>query len=372
MASKTSQVKPHRVVQVELLRGAAVTAVFLFHAWSAMPEIQQTGHLGYLLARLASWGHMGVVVFNMLTGLVLSLPYLGSSKSNGPSYLAFLQRRFLRILPHYWIALLFWSLLLLGSSSSLSDLWIPLLAHLLFVHTFSPATFFSIVPAYWWLGLLAQFYLVFPLLLRLFKRWGPLRSLLVTSLLCWGSWFILHQLSLHETGGILARLDYLLYFNLPSRLPEFAAGMCLAWAGSDPGRAKQTEGSKPALGSFFSGKFLVCSAIILGLLGFWVPPDQLPLHHPYLSAWCMLLVIAVLRSPLAESLGSLAWIRSLGNTSYSIYLLHQPVLTYGAVGFGLVGLSINYWPVLFLTAALVTLALSLGLDLLVRRTPLQG
>ena len=371
MARRPSQVHLERVPQVEFLRCVAVAGVFLFHAWSAMPEIAQSDQFGYLLAKVSSLGHLGVVIFNIVTGLVLSLPHLGPKKADVPNYLAFLRRRFLRILPHYWIALVFWSLLLLGSSSSLSGLWIPLLAHLFFVHTLSPATFFSIVPAYWWLGLLAQFYLVFPPLLRLFRRWGPLRSLLGTSLLCWGSWFMLHQLSLHETGGMLARLDYLLYFNLPSRLPEFAAGMWLASARSNPEGPGAAQFGKPALGSSLSGKFLVSSALILGLLGFWVPPDQLPLYHPYLSAWCVLLVTAVLRSPLAESLGSLAWIRRLGNTSYSIYLLHQPVLTYGAMGFGLVGLTINFWPVLLVPAALVTVALSLGLDLLVGRAGLQ-
>ena len=175
--------------------------MFLFHAWSAMPEIEQSDQPGYLLAKVSSVGHLGVVIFNIVTGLVLSLPHLGPKKADVPNYLAFLRRRFLRILPHYWIALIFWTLLLLGPSSPLHGLCIPFLAHLFLVHTLSPATFFSIVPAYWWLGLLAQFYLIFPFLLRLFRRWGATRCLLVTSLVCWGGWFIVRQLSFHEPGG---------------------------------------------------------------------------------------------------------------------------------------------------------------------------
>jgi peptidoglycan/LPS O-acetylase OafA/YrhL len=340
--------------------------VFLFHAWSAMPEIAQSDQFGYLLAKVSSLGHLGVVIFNIVTGLVLSLPHLGPRKADVPNYLAFLRRRFLRILPHYWIALVFWSLLLLGSSSRPYGLSVPFLAHLFLVHTFSPATFFSIVPAYWWLGLLAQFYVIFPLFLRLFQRWAATRCLVVISLVCWGTWFTIRQLSLREPGGLLAQLDYLLYFNIPWRLPEFAAGMWLASAWSDLGELAGAERDKPALRSRFSGRFLILWALILAVVGFWVPRGELPLYHPYLSAWCLLLVIAVLRSRVAATLGSRSWIRGLGKTSYSIYLLHQPVLTYGTMAFGILGLTIQFWPLVLVSMATVTVALSLGLDLLVK------
>ncbi len=331
-----------------------------------MPEIEQSDQPGYLLAKVSSVGHLGVVIFNIVTGLVLSLPHIGPKKADVPNYLAFLRRRFLRILPHYWIALIFWTLLLLGPSSPLHGLCIPFLAHLVLVHTLSPATFFSIVPAYWWLGLLAQFYLIFPLLLRLFRRWGATRCFLLTSLVCWGGWFIVRQLSFHEPGGLLAQVDYLLYFNLPSRLPEFAAGMWLASACSDLGEPVGAERDRPAHGSRLSRKLLLLWALILMALGFWVPRGELPLYHPYLSCWCLLIVIWVLTSRVAAALGSSSWIRGLGKTSYSIYLLHQPVLTYGAMCSGMLGLTIHFWPLVLVSIATVTVVLSLGLDLLVK------
>jgi peptidoglycan/LPS O-acetylase OafA/YrhL len=171
-------------------------------------------------------------------------------------------------------------------------------------------------------------------------------------------------LSLREPGGLLAQLDYLLYFNIPWRLPEFAAGMWLASAWSDLGELAGAERDRPALRSRFSGRFLILWALILAVVGFWVPRGELPLYHPYLSAWCLLLVIAVLRSRVAATLGSRSWIRGLGKTSYSIYLLHQPVLTYGTMAFGILGLTIQFWPLVLVSMAIVTVALSLGLDLL--------
>jgi peptidoglycan/LPS O-acetylase OafA/YrhL len=102
--------------------------------------------------------------------------------------------------------------------------------HLLFVHTLSASTFFAIVPAFWWLGLLAQFYLIFPWLLRVFDRVGAGLACVGVCGLSWLSWLGMAQLAQHDPGSWVAMVEYLAYFNLPVRLPEFAIGMWLASA----------------------------------------------------------------------------------------------------------------------------------------------
>lgn len=332
-----------------------------------MPEMSQTGALGYFLAQISSWGHLGVVLFNILSGFVLSLPYLGSSKIPPPRYIQFLQRRFLRILPNYWVTLIFWTLVLLVSSNSLASVIRPFLAHLLFLHSFFPEFFFSIVPAYWWLGLLAQFYLAFPILLRLFRRFGSLRCLVLTSLLCWAGWLALYAAASREPQGALAGLNYMLYFNLPARLPEFAAGMWLASAGFGGPKRGETIPNLSDRSTSFPGRSLLMACLILGLSGFLVDRNQLPLYHPYLSIWCFLLVAWVLGSPRAASVGRLPLVAGLARISYSIYLIHQPVLAYGALLMEKMGLGSGYWPLFLAGSASVTAALSMALEAFLRR-----
>ncbi len=95
------------------------------------------------------------------------------------------RRRFSSICLHYYPALILWTLLsiiapswIMGLARHQSPLEVlqAFVTHLLFVHTLSANTFFAIVPALWWLGLLAQFYFVFPWLLRAFDRLGAGRG----------------------------------------------------------------------------------------------------------------------------------------------------------------------------------------------------
>src|SRR5262249_1756710 len=152
----------------------------------------------------------------------LAWPHLGPAHRPVPAYGDFLQHRFLRICPPYYLALLFWTATtLLTAHESGSAVLRSFVTHAIFVHTLHPSTFFGIVPAYWWLGLLAQFYLLFPLVLRLFQRLGSARSALLLCGACWGSWALLTRLTA-TSDSAWAMVHYMWFFNLPARLPEFA------------------------------------------------------------------------------------------------------------------------------------------------------
>ena len=66
-----------RIPGIELLRALATVSIFLFHLWSVVPLSSDTWILGPVLARLPLLGTLGVIVFNCITGFVLSVPYLG-------------------------------------------------------------------------------------------------------------------------------------------------------------------------------------------------------------------------------------------------------------------------------------------------------
>jgi hypothetical protein len=84
-----------RIPHVELLRAMATVGIFVFHLWSVVPHSAHGGLFGPVLARLPLLGTLGVIVFNLITGFVLSMPYLGPQHRRPlPTALDFWRRRF--------------------------------------------------------------------------------------------------------------------------------------------------------------------------------------------------------------------------------------------------------------------------------------
>src|SRR5262249_16159585 len=232
-----------------------------------------------------------------------------------------LRRRFLRICPHYYLALLLWTVtMLLTAHEPSSAVVLSFVAHMFFVHTLHPTTFFGIVPAYWWLGLLAQFYLLFPLVLRLFQRLGPRQSGLVLCGICWIIWGLLARLALLRPDSPWAMVYYMWYFNLPARLPEFALGLWLAgrW---DPG-ALPTSGPIPglpghvAIGASCGGSVLgmfLCVIVAVRLF----PRLAIPLVPIYQLAWCFAGLVALCIWPSVARLGNSRIVTGVAAASYS-------------------------------------------------------
>ena len=132
-------------------------------------------------------------------------------------------------------------------------------------------------------------------------------------------------------GSILATVHYLIYFNLPVRLPEFALGMWLAaaWNGAMPlvhGRQRAT--APPSSMALVLGPLLIGLTFFLLLHRALLDKLSRPFDHIYLIFWCLCGIIAVLRWPLTTRLGSWWLTLDLAAASYSIYLLHQPLLNY--------------------------------------------
>jgi len=314
--------------QIELLRAIAMAGIFVFHLWSVVPNVAENGLIGRFIGVASSFGYLGVVLFNFITGFVLALPYLGPEQRAIPAYPHFLRRRFKRIAPKYYLILTLWAGVLLVSGKSGSDALLPdYLTHLAFIHSIFPTSFFSIVPAYWWLGLLAQFYLLFPLLLRFFKLFGAAGACLLVCVTSWLCWIALDRIS--HPGSPYALVNYMFYYNLPARLPEFALGMWLAEAwhcgGSD-----DTPASPPrrALISVPYLAFVGAALLFAVAAGTIVHVEILPLRHICLVSFCLAAIVAVLMLKLSRRLGQSFVVAKFAAASYSIYLLHQPLLGY--------------------------------------------
>jgi len=311
-----------RVTQIEAIRVLAMAGIFFYHLWSVLPAGGVRNPFGPLLGAVLAQGYLGVVVFNAITGFVLTLPYADPGGKPPMGLAAFFRRRFGRIVPQYYLSLALWALVaLVIGAMPLTALAVCVAEKACFVQTFDPARFFCLVPALWWMGLLAQFYLVFPLVLRLFRALGTARATALCLIGCWGLWYALSRAAgSHPTA---AMFDYMLYFNLPYRLPEFVLGMAFAMLWK---RRSATGGLSAGWGVGF------CLAAGIGVLLSLTVKDALtmPFVHILLTVTSLGLAGALFCWPLMARWGGRPGVAAAAAASYSFYLLHQPLLGYGA------------------------------------------
>lgn len=316
---------PH-FAQINLIRVLAMLGIFLHHAWKGTPRFEETGPFLTLLRMGFDFGSLGVVFFNIASGFVLAFPYLGmGGDAAAPSWGRFMKRRFLRIVPPYYIAIILFSVcnIVIFHQEFVSSLGM-LLKHALFLQSFSYSMLMTDFAAYWYLSMLAQFYVLFPLLIRLFRRCGPGRAFALLAVAGWGGFELLDLYVRAHPASILGMADYLAYFNMPVRLPEFAAGMWLAaaWKPNSPPRLRFLP---------FDGPFrsLVLSALGFAVAGAWFAAEmRTPLRTVYEAACCFTVFMALFIPNLAVRLGGTRIVSSLAGASYCIYLVHQPALSY--------------------------------------------
>jgi peptidoglycan/LPS O-acetylase OafA/YrhL len=168
------------------IRGFAAIAVVLYHAllYSGLSG-QSTRELPFI-DFVFGWGYLGVPVFIVLSGYVLMLPALSSRDLTlRGGTLAFIKRRARRILPPYYAALALSIVLVLAvpimqsASGTQWDSKIPVdagsvLSHLFLVHDFSPDWIGKINGPLWSVAVEWQIYFLMPfLLLPLWRRFRP-------------------------------------------------------------------------------------------------------------------------------------------------------------------------------------------------------
>lgn len=311
------------------LRFFAVLLVVLHHFWTpsahAPPGVPP--RLWEAMSMLAAHGFIGVSLFFVLSGFVLTYSY--DPVTRGLDRRAFWAARLARIYPMYLLALAValpdlwrdlavlvqkyglafgtaWGLVKGGMVLGLIQAWVP-----------SGAMFWN-APA-WSLSAEAFFYLLFPLLVttRLFRDLSVSRAslgLVLMGALVLGMGLLIHAVRLwRPTIDVFQLIGMAPIF----RLPEFLAGMLLGQAflrmGTPTGRFRRKAGLVSGLAMV---GFLLLNATL-------AVPDELAI------ALNLPLVVALVGG-LAFGSGPLAALLSrprlvlLGEASYGIYLLHVP------------------------------------------------
>lgn len=306
---------------IDGLRAFAALWVVLFHM-----GVYSGGGLGPGLDFIVRSGSTGVSLFLVLSGLCLYLPYAGGRSSRFTRD-AFFRRRIKRLLPAYYVSLVIllvlhavangrWGLLPYSSS----ELAMQGVTHATLTHQLFPETFYGLNGAYWSLGLEWELYLTLPLLVLAAVRFGLARTVIVvvgiTVAYRLGLWALTATGQLDADGAWATVVLPNLFLG---RWAEFALGMLAAeWF--------RTKGTRV-------GPRQMVVALGAALLALLLPDN--PLNHVLYGIFFFTLVCVVLAggSPIARAF---SWrpLVAVGVMSYSVYLVHQPILEVLAYSLG--------------------------------------
>lgn len=347
------------IPQIHLIRILATLGIFLHHFWNGQYAAKQAfagGALDDVMQSLA----LGVVIFNVMTAFLMTLPFAGPAPAPPPAPAAFLKKRLARICPQYYICLVAFTAVSawVFHQTDLAGVLASFASRLVFLQTFQYQSFMSNIAAYWWLGLLVQYTLVFPWMLRLMRspKVGPFRLCLATWAVCWPLIEIVKAYGRAHPDGPAGTFAFLFTFNLPARLPEFAMGMSMAaiWKAS-PEKAWPLDAKLTVLLACALAVSLACAAM----------PD-LPTPHLTGAVWCFALFAALFALPLPQMLAKSKTLLALSAVSYSVYLTHQPILSYCGQAFDTLDPWPRFWTVAGV-ALIASLAAAKGVDRLAGR-----
>jgi peptidoglycan/LPS O-acetylase OafA/YrhL len=309
------------------VRALAALWIFLYHAWlagGAAPVLVPGLH-----ADLTPWfafGWLGLDIFFILSGFLLTRQEwirleregINEAVTDGRRFLkfcaTFLRKRILRVYPAYYGCLT----LLMALAATDVYLRLPgrleLLLHLGMVHNAVDAYVSTLNGVFWTLPFEWQFYLIFPLLFVVLVRAGPWTLAVVGLATVYAA-----------KAYVIVTADGTMHAQLPIRLDAFVLGMCAGRYAAQAPLARR----------------LASIAFYAGLLALFSTPllfSDLPTGNHYYSfkgfvrpLWIQLGVILMLlgmtgeRHPGVSIFGNKVAV-GLGLISYSIYLLHVPVM----------------------------------------------
>ena len=267
----------------------------------------------------------GVDLFMVLSGFCLFLPACKSEAAMQKwHWRDFYKRRVRRIVPPYYAAIFYsvalpYVLVMLYRLLHQPAHWPPLeapgvyLSHFLFAQTLFLSTFGHINGAFWSMGLEAQFYLLFPLVIWGYRRFGLwiVAAMIAVSI-------VYRIIASAITAPMSEHAQFLASAFFLGRWMQFALGMTAAWLVAryrQAGRERSAAwGTGVALGA--AALFTVTCATTPDL--HWVRSLLLGV------AFSGLTVALCISTTPVRALFENRYMTWLGYVSYSLFLLHWP------------------------------------------------
>ncbi|WP_460136623.1 acyltransferase family protein [Pseudomonas sp. S1_E04] len=296
---------------IDTMRGIAILMVVLVH--TAQPVVGKSNPL----ALMAEYGQMGVQLFFVASAFTLCHSWFGRHGERS-KLIKYGIRRFFRIAPMFYLALILYFLLSIAENFYKLKLIEPaeqytvvnILVNMLFLHGFYPLANNNVVPGGWSIGTEMAFYVVFPLLVTWLSKIKI--NLLSASIIICLTIFISQAfvfLIYVFTGKAVSNNNFL-YFNMVVQGPVFIIGMVFYFLNKEdlwPFRSTYPN----ALGFIF----FTALALVLWKLR---EPNYYSII-PIISGFSFVFLFKVFE--LNDALNS-PLIRRIGAVSYSMYLLH--------------------------------------------------
>jgi peptidoglycan/LPS O-acetylase OafA/YrhL len=308
-----------RVLELDGIRGIAISAVFLFHLGGFIHEHVKT-QIGQFVLHAFGLGWVGVDLFFVLSGFLITSILIETKEEPG-YFRNFYARRVLRIFPLYYLCLAIVAALFLalpaarGSYAGLYQAQVWYWVHLQnWISAFSPfpAAFLG---HFWSLAIEEQFYIFWPLVVWFLDR----RFLLLVCCAIAGS-----SLAIRLGVAIIAPSDQaqvFLYYSTVTRLDCIAMGAIAAIVVEEGISRQQLRFYAMAVGL---PSLLALSAIaVTNTSEFWGNWPMATVGLTFSAAASVGVLLHGLR-------GSrfLRWtpLRVIGLYSYAAYLVHWPVM----------------------------------------------
>jgi len=322
LAQTKSEGKPDRLPFVDGIRAVAALIVVLDHIYFEVFGTEYNRHPPYgfeFLSATMVLGHLSVAVFIVISGFVLTLPTVKHGMSLGPSGASgFFTRRARRILPAYYAALILTlalvaTVLRAPTHSHFDSVKfirpVDVVSHILLLQNVFGAGRINYV--FWSIATECHIYLLYPLLLRAWRRWGGLAVVCATLLVGYGI-----QIGMGDNRITRAYVNFLGLFAMGM----FAAAVLVP--GIQRGRRQTLWVLRACV--------LVSVTIIAVMLCLFRSQNMLR-WFPYLDFPAAIIAVWLLVEGCTEG----GWIPrffgvrpliSIGKYSYSLYLMHMPIL----------------------------------------------
>ena len=385
--------KPGQLRPVDGLRAISILLVLAHHSfWFLTIFAPESAEFFYQTSSLLNWvynGELGVDVFFVISGFLISSLLMNEYQKTGEiRFFRFYQRRFLRLMPAYILAILVGLLLL---PENRQYVW----TNLLYINNLMPAeTHF--MPWTWSLAIEEQFYFLYPLLLILALRFIPPRLFIYLAMTLLFISFLIrylvishYQLSLpfcwysNSCERFFDIIDYL-YDKPWTRFGSFLPGIFAAYL--HVYKRKQ-------LVAFFTNnrplvQCLLVISIAMGLTALFIPVNNQHVRFGetfstlYYTSYRNLFTLAIGfimvaslycqhgLGALFQKLLSSRLLYPIGQLAYSAYLFHPFVY---AIAYGVlfeIAKEMSYWQKITIVASagtLITLLLSATVYIFVER-----
>lgn len=310
-----------RIKALDGLRAVAIIGVVLFHMRPSALE----------------GGFLGVTLFFVLTGYFITRSILrGLDKTGEFSYVDYLKKRVRRLLPPIIVAIAFAAILIFAMSPALlPKVQADALPSVLFfsnwsyifrnVSYFAAAGLPSPLTHLWFTGVTMQFYVLWPILLMLLTCLFRTRKGLLTGVGVMMAASVLAMALLFDPNADTARV----YYGTDARAAELLSGAFLAIA-FDSLEHFILGGNKRMAVAKANVISAVCLILLIVGFVFANGQDAWLYRGGYLAVavMCCLLVLTVQQPGcIVSKILSCKPLVYLGGRSFSIYLIHYPILT---------------------------------------------